>query len=51
MIDEKILSKLRNNTDYVSGEELCKIADVSRAAIWKHIEKLREEAEKVRGSG
>ena len=42
MIDEKILSKLRNNTDYVSGEELCKIADVSRAAIWKRIEKLRE---------
>jgi BirA family biotin operon repressor/biotin-[acetyl-CoA-carboxylase] ligase len=43
MIDEKILAVLRNKTDYVSGEELCKIADVSRAAIWKHIEGLRSE--------
>ncbi len=44
MLDEKILSILRNNTDsYVSGEELCKTAGISRAAIWKHIEKLRGE--------
>ena len=50
MIDEKILSKLRNNTDYVSGEELCKTADVSRAAIWKHVEKLREEGYEIDAS-
>lgn len=44
MLDEKILNVLRHNKDsYVSGEELCKLADISRAAIWKHIEKLREE--------
>ncbi|MDO8535429.1 MAG: biotin--[acetyl-CoA-carboxylase] ligase [Candidatus Omnitrophota bacterium] len=44
MLDEKILNILRHNKDsYVSGEELCKIADISRAAIWKHIEKLRSE--------
>ena len=44
MLDEKILNVLRHNKDsYVSGEELCKIADISRAAIWKHIEKLRGE--------
>lgn len=44
MLDEKILNVLRHNRDsYVSGEELCKIAGISRAAIWKHIEKLREE--------
>ena len=43
MIDEKILARLRNNPDHVSGEELCKIAGISRAAIWKHIEALREE--------
>jgi len=44
MLDEKMLNILRNNRDsYVSGEELCKIADISRAAIWKHVEKLREE--------
>ena len=44
MLDENILNALRHNKDsYVSGEELCKLADISRAAIWKHIEKLREE--------
>ncbi|MDD3904953.1 MAG: biotin--[acetyl-CoA-carboxylase] ligase [Candidatus Omnitrophica bacterium] len=50
MIDEKILSRLRNNPDHVSGEDLCKIADVSRAAIWKHIEKLREEGYAIEAS-
>ncbi len=44
MLDEKILKVLRHSKDsYVSGEELCKLADISRAAIWKHVEKLREE--------
>ena len=44
MLDEKILNALRHSKDsYVSGEELCKLADISRAAIWKHVEKLREE--------
>lgn len=51
MLDEKILNVLRNNTDsYVSGEELCKLADVSRAAIWKHVEKLREEGYDIEAS-
>ncbi len=44
MLDEKILNILRNSPDdYVSSEELCKLADVSRTAIWKHIEKLRSD--------
>lgn len=48
MIDEKILNVLRNNTaSHVSGEELCKIADISRAAIWKHVEQLREEGYEI----
>ncbi len=51
MLDEKILSILRNNTEsYVSGEELCKLSDVSRAAIWKHIEKFREEGYEIEAS-
>lgn len=50
MIDEKILSRLRSTADHVSGEELCKIADVSRAAIWKHVEKLREEGYGIEAS-
>ncbi|MDP3792038.1 MAG: biotin--[acetyl-CoA-carboxylase] ligase [Candidatus Omnitrophota bacterium] len=43
MLDEKILNVLRHSRDsYVSGEELCKYAGISRAAIWKHIEDLRK---------
>ena len=43
MLDEKILNILRrNSSSYVSGEELCKGAQISRAAIWKHMEQLRE---------
>ncbi|MBI5124103.1 MAG: biotin--[acetyl-CoA-carboxylase] ligase [Candidatus Omnitrophica bacterium] len=48
MLDEKILNILRHNKDsYISGEELTKLADISRAAIWKHIEKLREEGYEI----
>lgn len=48
MLDEKILKVLREETDsYVSGEELCKSAGISRAAIWKHIEKLRGEGYEI----
>ena len=51
MLDEKILNVLRNNTDaHVSGEELCKLAGISRAAIWKHVEKLREEGYDIEAS-
>ncbi len=50
MIDEKILSRLRGSADHVSGEELCRIADVSRAAIWKHVEGLREEGYGIEAS-
>lgn len=51
MLDEKILNILRNNTDrHVSGEDLCKLADISRAAIWKHIEKLRGEGYDIEAS-
>lgn len=50
-LDEKILSVLRHNTSsYASGEDLCKSADVSRAAIWKHIEKLRDEGYVIEAS-
>lgn len=48
MLDEKILKILRQNKEsYVSGEELCKLADISRAAIWKHMEKLRDEGYEI----
>ena len=48
MLDEKILTVLRNNKDsYISGEDLCKTANISRAAIWKHVEKLRGEGYEI----
>ncbi|MFA6321251.1 MAG: biotin--[acetyl-CoA-carboxylase] ligase [Candidatus Omnitrophota bacterium] len=50
-LDEKILSVLRHNvSSYISGEDLCRTADVSRAAIWKHIEKLRDEGYSIEAS-
>lgn len=48
MLDEKIIQILRSKPDtHVSGEELCKLANISRSAIWKHIEKLREEGYEI----
>ena len=38
----KILEILEKKGDYVSGEEISKEIGISRAAIWKHIKKLRE---------
>ncbi len=43
-MDEKILNIFRKNSDkYISGEEISKLLEISRAALWKHIEKLREK--------
>jgi BirA family biotin operon repressor/biotin-[acetyl-CoA-carboxylase] ligase len=51
MIDEKILKVLRGGGDsYISSEELCRVAGVSRAAIWKHMEKLRDEGYEIEAS-
>ena len=42
-MDEKILNIFRKNPDnYISGEEISQKLGISRAAIWKHIEKLRQ---------
>jgi BirA family biotin operon repressor/biotin-[acetyl-CoA-carboxylase] ligase len=44
MLDEKILDILRDaGGTYVSGEDLCKLSGISRAAVWKRMEKLRDE--------
>lgn len=43
MADEKILSLFRETDDYLSGEELSRKLGITRAAVWKHIEKLRAE--------
>jgi BirA family transcriptional regulator, biotin operon repressor / biotin---[acetyl-CoA-carboxylase] ligase len=42
-IDEKILSLFRKRPDdFLSGEEISRSLGVSRAAIWKHMENLRQ---------
>jgi BirA family biotin operon repressor/biotin-[acetyl-CoA-carboxylase] ligase len=44
----KILSVLlKDNTKYLSGEEISRRVGVSRAAIWKHIEELRNTGYKI----
>lgn len=45
-----ILEKLKENEDYISGEELSKNFGVSRTAIWKHIAQLREEGYNIEAS-
>src|SRR3990172_3576194 len=43
MFDEKILKLLKENRgDYTSGTEIGKDLDLSRTAVWKHIEGLRK---------
>jgi len=51
MLDEKILAVLRGSREgYISGEDLSKSAEISRAAIWKHMEKLRKEGYDIEAS-
>ena len=40
---DKILELLLQNKDYISGQELSRLFGVSRAAIWKNIQQLRED--------
>lgn len=39
----KILYVLRNTKDYISGQELCRELGVSRTAVWKVMNQLKEE--------
>ena len=39
----KILEALKNGSDYISGQELCETLKVSRTAIWKNINALKNE--------
>lgn len=40
---EKILCMLKASDDYVSGQEICQRLNVSRTAVWKAINKLKED--------
>ena len=40
---DKILTMLRGQDEYVSGQQICKELGVSRTAVWKVINQLKEE--------
>lgn len=42
-----ILTWLRNSEDYVSGQQLCERFGVSRTAVWKVINQLKEEGYRI----
>lgn len=44
---EEILNCLRGNGGYISGEELCGQLNVSRTAIWKNINTLRDSGYEI----
>ena len=39
----RVLKLLRQENDYVSGQELCEKFNVSRTAVWKIMNQLKEE--------
>ncbi len=47
---DELLSLLKT-TEYISGERLCQALSMTRAAIWKRMEKLREEGYRIEGLG
>lgn len=44
---EKILAILMDNRDYVSGQEICDRLGLSRTAVWKHIQSLKEDGYEI----
>lgn len=40
---EKILTLLKSSSDYVSGQDICNLLGVSRTAVWKNINALKQE--------
>lgn len=43
----EILTLLRDNTDYISGQELCERFGVSRTAVWKAVNQLKKEGYEI----
>lgn len=43
----KILSMLRQSEGYVSGQQMCDALHISRTAVWKNINQLKEEGYKI----
>ncbi len=41
-MQDKIVGFLKKSSGYISGEEISEQLNISRAAVWKHIQELRE---------
>ena len=46
---DKILEILRESNDFVSGQELCRKLGVSRTAVWKNINSLKQAGYVIEG--
>ena len=46
-MQDKIISFLKSANNYVSGEEISRSLNMSRAAVWKHIEELRHHGYEI----
>ncbi len=44
---DKILAFLQERDDYVSGQDICQKLSVSRTAVWKYINTLRQEGYEI----
>ncbi len=47
MTKKEILSLLRGREEYVSGQEICRQLGISRTAVWKGINSLKEEGYQI----
>lgn len=48
-MEEKIINILRTSNDYVSGESLSELLNVSRTSVWKHIKNLKAKGYQIEG--
>ncbi|MBW6411240.1 biotin--[acetyl-CoA-carboxylase] ligase [Clostridium weizhouense] len=48
-MENKILNKLKNSLDYLSGESISSDLNISRSAIWKHIKSLKNKGYIIEG--
>ena len=43
----EVLQLLRNSGDYVSGQQICETLGISRTAVWKIMNQLKEEGYEI----
>lgn len=46
-MQERIMQSLKGSPGYLSGEEISRILNISRAGIWKHIQDLRRQGYRI----